>query len=129
MPPRYVFGLHQGAYGYSDRYKLVQAASSYRAAGIPCDGLHIDVDFQDNYRTFTHSEIKFPNAAQLFSALHTVGFKMSTNITPIITTKGLDENGATPPTNVYQQQVNLQNANAFHRQQSRGSSACNVAAL
>ena len=67
MPPRYVFGLHQGAYGYYDRYKLVQAASSYRAAGIPCDGLHIDVDFQDNYRTFTHSEIKFPNAAQLFS--------------------------------------------------------------
>jgi alpha-glucosidase len=110
MPPRYVFGLHQGAYGYYDRYKLVQAASSYRAAGIPCDGLHIDVDFQDNYRTFTHSEIKFPSAAQLFSALHTVGFKMSTNITPIITTKGVDENGAMT---VYQQQTNLQNANAF----------------
>lgn len=113
MPPRYVFGLHQGAYGYYDRYKLARTASSYRAAGIPCDGLHIDVDFQDNYRTFTHSEIKFPNASQLFSSLHTVGFKMSTNITPIITTKGVDENGATPSTSVYEQQMNLQNANAF----------------
>jgi alpha-glucosidase len=113
MPPRYVFGLHQGAYGYYDRYKLSQAASSYRAARIPCDGLHIDVDFQDNYRTFTHSEIKFPNAAQLFSTLHSIGFKMSTNITPIITTKGVDENGATPPAGVYTQQVNLEAANAF----------------
>jgi alpha-glucosidase len=113
MPPRYVFGLHQGAYGYYDRYKLAQAASSYRAARIPCDGLHIDVDFQDNYRTFTHSEIKFPNAAQLFAALHSIGFKMSTNITPIITTKGVDENGATPPAGAYTQQVNLAAANAF----------------
>ncbi len=113
MPPRYAFGLHQGAYGYFDRYKLAQAAASYRAARIPCDGLHIDVDFQDNYRTFTHSELKFPQAVQFFQALHSVGFKMSTNITPIITTKGVDENGATAPQGVYTQQVNLQNANAF----------------
>ncbi len=113
MPPRYVFGLHQGAYGYYDRYKLAQAGSSYRAARIPCDGLHIDVDFQDNYRTFTHSEIKFPNAAQLFTGLRSAGFKMSTNITPIITTKGVDENGVPTSTSAYQQQVNLQTANAF----------------
>jgi alpha-glucosidase len=113
MPPRYVFGLHQGAYGYYDQYKLAQAASSYRAARIPCDGLHIDVDFQDNYRTFTHSEIKFPNAAQLFQGLHVVGFKMSTNITPIITTNSLDENGAPLSQSPYVQQQALQNANAL----------------
>jgi alpha-glucosidase len=94
MPPRYVFGLHQGAYGYYDQFKLSQAAHSYRAARIPCDGLHIDVDFQDNYRTFTHSEIKFPNVAQYFGTLHASGFKMSTNITPILTTNELAETGA-----------------------------------
>jgi alpha-glucosidase len=110
MPPRYVFGLHQGAYGYYNRYKLAQAASSYRSARIPCDGLHIDVDFQDNYRTFTHSEVKFPNAAQLFAAMHSAGFKLSTNITPIMTTKEVDENGAITP---YQQRVNLNAANAL----------------
>ena len=70
MPPRYVFGFHQGAYGYFDHNKLSAAANAYRAARIPCDGLHIDVDFQDNYRTFTHSEIKFPNCAQYFANLH-----------------------------------------------------------
>jgi len=111
MPPKYVFGLHQGAYGYYDQYKLVQAAAGYRAARIPCDGLHIDVDFQDNYRTFTHSEIKFPNADHLFADLHSVGFRMSTNITPIITNNELDENGKTQPP--YQARVALSGAGAL----------------
>lgn len=97
MPPRYAFGFHQGAYGYFDRYKLAAAANSYRAARIPCDGLHIDVDFQDNYRTFTHSEMKFPNTKELFDDLHGIGFKMSTNITPIITDNVLNQEGVKAP--------------------------------
>jgi alpha-glucosidase len=95
MPPKYVFGYHQGCYGYFDRYKLTLAANRFREASIPCDGLHIDVDFQDNYRTFTSSDIKFPNAAELFTDLKTIGFKCSTNITSLITANPLDENGST----------------------------------
>ena len=110
MPPRYAFGLHQGAYGYYDRYKLAAAANSYRAARIPCDGLHIDVDFQDNYRTFTHSEEKFPNVEELFNDLHGIGFKMSTNITPIITTNELNQEGVRAP---YEQREALIGANAL----------------
>jgi alpha-glucosidase len=110
MPPRYVFGFHQGAYGYFDRHKLSAAANAYRAARIPCDGLHIDVDFQDNYRTFTHSEIKFPNCAQYFASLHGQGFKMSTNITPIITDIPLGETGAVTP---YVKRDNLRQAGAL----------------
>jgi alpha-glucosidase len=110
MPPRYVFGFHQGAYGYFDRYKLSAAANAYRAARIPCDGLHIDVDFQDNYRTFTHSELKFPHTKELFDDLHLIGFKMSTNITPIITTNPLDQEGAKTP---YAQRDALIAANAL----------------
>ncbi len=93
MPPKYVFGLHQGAYGYFDRQLLEDAANAYRTARIPCDGLHIDVDFQNNYRTFTHSEMKFPNAASMMAGLHAKGFKCSTNITPLLTANVLDENG------------------------------------
>lgn len=110
MPPRYAFGFHQGAYGYFDRYKLATAANSYRAARIPCDGLHIDVDFQDNYRTFTHSELKFPNTKELFDDLHLIGFKMSTNITPVITDNPLDQTGNKVS---YAQREALSGANAF----------------
>lgn len=97
MPPRYVFGFHQGAYGYYDRARLESIASAYRAAHFPIDGLHIDVDFQNNYRTFTHSEVKFPNAAQMLAQLHANGFKCSTNITPLLTANLLDENRQTTP--------------------------------
>jgi alpha-glucosidase len=93
MPPRHVFGYHQGAYGYYNREILEAVAQSYRNAQIPIDGLHIDVDFQNNYRTFTSSELKFPNVRQLFDKLHAQGFKCSTNITPLISNYAADETG------------------------------------
>src|SRR5439155_8504365 len=97
MPPKYAFGYHQGGYGYFDRQRLEAVADAYRQSEIPCDGLHIDVDFQNNYRTFTHSEMKFPNAKQMFQRLHAQGFKCSTNITPVMTDNSLDENNQQTP--------------------------------
>lgn len=97
MPPRYVFGLHQGCYGYYDRGRLEAAAAGYRQAHIPCDGLHIDVDFQDNYRTFTHSERKFPHAREMLDALRADGFKCATNVSPLLSDNPLDETGHFAP--------------------------------
>jgi alpha-glucosidase len=93
MPPKYVFGYHQGCYGYYNRFLLEAAANAYRAARVPIDGLHIDVDFQNNYRTFTSSDKKFPNAQEMFADLHTIGFKCSTNVTSLITANPYDECG------------------------------------
>ena len=97
MPPRYVLGYHQGCYGYYDATLLSNAAAAYRANKIPIDGLHIDVDFQDNYRTFTSSNEKFPNPGPLFNQLHLNGFKMSTNITPLVSRVPQDETGNIVP--------------------------------
>ena len=93
MPPKYVFGFHQGGYGYYNSKIMAIIANSYRAARIPIDGLHIDVDFQDNYRTFTSSNMKFPSTKEFMDYLHSLGFKCSTNITPLMTANPLDENG------------------------------------
>jgi len=95
LPPKYVFGYHQGGYGYYSRDILEGVATAYRDARIPIDGLHIDVDFQDNYRTFTTSEMKFPKTPEMMAGLHARGFKCSTNITPLLTDNTLDENGNT----------------------------------
>lgn len=97
MPPKYVFGYHQGCYGYYDRDRLLAVAAAYRASGIPCDGLHIDIDFQDNYRIFTHSEMKFPDPKAMLDSLHEMGFKCSTNITPLFTNNVFDEQGRQTP--------------------------------
>jgi alpha-glucosidase len=97
MPPKYVFGFHQGAFGYYNSYILSIVANAYRAANIPIDGLHIDVDFQNNYRTFTSSDLKFPCVQEYMTYLHSLGFKCSTNITPLITANQLDENNQPAP--------------------------------
>lgn len=94
MPPKYAFGYQQGCYGYYNRDILMNVAKQFRQAQIPIDGLHIDVDFANNYRTFTSSPNKFPDPKGMFDQLHAMGFKCSTNITGIITANPLDENGS-----------------------------------
>ncbi len=97
LPPKYALGYHQGCYGFYTENLLLEAANNYRTALIPIDGLHIDVDFQDNYRTFTSSPEKFPNPQAMFDSLHSRGFKCSTNITPLVTNNTLDETGNPAP--------------------------------
>jgi alpha-glucosidase len=84
LVPRYALGYHQGCYGYEDREDLESVACNYRTFQIPIDGLHIDVDIQNKYQTFTIDESKFPNPKEMFAGLKDKGFKCSTNITPII---------------------------------------------
>lgn len=84
LKPRYVLGYHQGCYGYDTPQKIWDAVNGYKNVGFPLDGLHIDVDFQNNYKTFTVNENVFPNPKQLLTDLRNQGIKCSTNITPFI---------------------------------------------
>lgn len=87
MIPRYALGYHQGCYGYEKRDDLHEVVRKYRECGIPLDGLHVDVDIQKDYRTFTIDESKFNNPKEMFAKLREQGVKCSTNITPIISCK------------------------------------------
>jgi len=87
LKPRYVLGYHQGCYGYESRGSLEWAVGKYRDYRIPIDGLHVDVDIQHNYQTFTIDTNKFPDPASMFSNLRNRGIKCSTNITPVISSK------------------------------------------
>lgn len=88
--PRYALGYHQGCYGYETREDVERVANAYRQNAIPIDGIHIDVDLQDHYKTFTVNESAFPNIRDMFSMLRSNGIKCSTNITPIISNKNAD---------------------------------------
>ncbi|MEG5055515.1 MULTISPECIES: TIM-barrel domain-containing protein [unclassified Microcoleus] len=94
LSPRYALGYHQGCYGYENGEALKWVVDKYRDYGIPLDGLHIDVDVQNNYQTFTINDNfpKTPNnvfrdAKEMFSYLRSKGVKCSTNITPIISNR------------------------------------------
>lgn len=95
LKPRYALGYHQGCYGYECAADLKWAVDKHRDYGIPLDGLAVDVDLQDNYRTFTikpnyqtnknnPQEQTFGNHKEMFSYLRSRGVKCSTNITPVI---------------------------------------------
>ncbi len=84
LKPRYCLGYQQGCYGYDRREIVEWAVRKYREYQIPLDGLHVDVDIQDNYKTFTIDKGKFPNPSEMFHNLKEQGVKCSTNITPVI---------------------------------------------
>ena len=89
LHPRYALGFHQGCYGYEKSSDLDWVVGQYRKYQYPLDGLHIDVDIQNNYQTFTVNENEghFPNPQQMFARLRAQGVKCSTNITPIISNR------------------------------------------
>ena len=87
LKPRYILGYHQGCYGYDNRGSLEWVVNKYRDYQIPFDGLHVDVDLQHNYQTFTIDTNKFPDPFSMFHSLRDKGVKCSTNITPVISKK------------------------------------------
>ena len=85
LKPRYVLGHHQSCYGYDTREKVLKIGHKYVDRDIPLDAIHIDVDLQDDYRTFTIDvNDKFPSPQSMFSELRSLGIVCATNITPVI---------------------------------------------
>ncbi|CAG8758033.1 12573_t:CDS:2 [Gigaspora margarita] len=84
LKPRYVLGYHQGCYGWMKRQDVEDILQGYRKNNIPIDGLHIDIDAQNNFEVFTLDPINFPNPKEMFDNFRRNGAKCCTNITPII---------------------------------------------
>ncbi|KAG8709571.1 hypothetical protein FRC09_000589 [Ceratobasidium sp. 395] len=84
LKPRYVLGHHQGCYGYEYENQIRNVVKDYHDANFPLDGMHIDVDIQREYKTFTINRERFPDPAKFFTDLRNQGIKCSTNITPFI---------------------------------------------
>ncbi len=59
LKPRYALGYHQGGYGYEDTQSMLDVVNGYGDSDVPFDGLHVDVDVQNCYRTFTMNETKY----------------------------------------------------------------------
>ncbi|KAH7188137.1 glycosyl hydrolases family 31-domain-containing protein [Fusarium flagelliforme] len=92
LKPRYVLGYHQACYGYDSQESVLESVAEYRKHDFPIDGMHIDVDMQDDYRTFTidKREKHFPDPVNMFKTLREQGVKCSTNITPYISSMPKD---------------------------------------
>lgn len=82
MPPKWALGYHQCRWSYESETEVRELAQAFRDRRIPCDVIHLDIDYMRGYRVFTWSPKRFPDAAQLIADLRENGFKTVTIIDP-----------------------------------------------
>ncbi len=76
FPPLSVLGHHQCRWSYYPEKEVLDLAETFRKKRIPCDYIHLDIDYMDNYKVFTWNREHFPNPKQLSDKLAQQGFKL-----------------------------------------------------
>ncbi|HEY1011769.1 MAG TPA: glycoside hydrolase family 31 protein [Herpetosiphonaceae bacterium] len=82
LPPRWALGYHQSRWGYSSADEIRSLAAELRRRELPCDVIHLDIDYMDGYRDFTWNSERFPDPAGLISELRDQGFRVVTIVDP-----------------------------------------------
>ncbi|WP_341528069.1 glycoside hydrolase family 31 protein [Nostoc sp. UHCC 0302] len=82
LPPKWALGYHQCRWSYESESVVRELAQEFRQRRIPCDVIHLDIDYMRGYRVFTWSPQRFPNPAKLINDLAQDGFKTVTIIDP-----------------------------------------------
>ena len=89
MPPKWALGFHQCRWSYFPEKKVKDIARNFRERKIPCDAIHLDIDYMDGYRCFTWNRKYFPDPQKMIKELADDGFKTVVIIDPGIR---VDEN-------------------------------------
>ena len=82
LPPKWSLGYHQSRYSYASEEEVKEISSKFREKNIPCDVIHLDIHYMDDYRVFTWDEEKFPEPDKLLTNLDKDGFKTVNIIDP-----------------------------------------------
>ncbi len=82
LPPKWALGYHQCRWSYESEVVVSELAREFRTRQIPCDVIHLDIDYMRGYRVFTWSPKRFPNPEKLIANLAKNGFKTVTIIDP-----------------------------------------------
>lgn len=76
LPQKWTLGYHQSRWGYVTQEDMEEVASSMRKHDIPCDVLHFDIDYMQDYRVFTWNEGRYHgDPAAFLQKLSADGFK------------------------------------------------------
>ncbi|MBP9884393.1 MAG: DUF4968 domain-containing protein, partial [Chitinophagales bacterium] len=82
MPPLWALGFHQSRWSYYPEKNVKTLAKTFRDKKIPCDAIHLDIDYMDGYRCFTWNKKHFPNPGKMMTELSEDGFKTIVIIDP-----------------------------------------------
>jgi len=77
LPPLWSLGYHQSRWGYSPDTRLEEIGDQFRARAIPADGLWLDIQHMDGFRTFTWDPVAFPDPEGMIARLEAEGFHVT----------------------------------------------------
>jgi alpha-glucosidase len=97
LPPLWALGYQQCRWSYYPDKRVKEIAAEFRKREIPCDVIHLDIDYMEGFRCFTWSKEGFPEPTGLIKDLSAMGFKVVVIIDPGIKVD--------PDYNVYQQGI------------------------
>ena len=82
LPPRWALGYHQCRWSYDSETVVRELAHEFRRRRIPCDVIHLDIDYMRGYRVFTWNPQRFPHPEKLLRELAEDGFRTVVIIDP-----------------------------------------------
>ncbi len=75
LPPLWALGYHQSKWSYFPDQTVKSVAAEFRKRKIPCDVIHLDIDYMDGFRCFTWDRERFPDPPKLVDHLRKHGFE------------------------------------------------------
>lgn len=82
LPQLWTLGYQQSRWGYESASDMRQIANGMRCNDIPCDAIHFDIDYMDQFKVFTWDEENYGKPGELIQELGEKGFKVVTIIDP-----------------------------------------------
>lgn len=76
LPQKWTLGYHQSRWGYTTQEDMEEIARGMRERDIPCDAIHFDIDYMQDYKVFTWNQKRYHgDAAGYLKTLAQRGFK------------------------------------------------------
>ncbi len=76
LPQKWTLGYHQSRWGYMTQEDVEEVAAGMRERDIPCDVIHFDIDYMQDYKVFTWNQKRYHgDPAGYLHSLAQRGFK------------------------------------------------------
>lgn len=82
MPPLWSLGYHQSRWGYKNFKVINELIENFNKYEIPCDSIHLDIQYMDKCRVFTWDKKNFPAPSKYLKAIKNKNINIVTIIDP-----------------------------------------------
>ncbi|XP_042638461.1 uncharacterized protein LOC103207213 [Orycteropus afer afer] len=92
LPSYWALGFHLSRYDYGTLSNMKEVVERNRAAGLPYDVQHADIDYMDQRRDFTYDPVNYKGFPEFVKDLHNNGTKLVIIVDPAISNNSSSSN-------------------------------------